>query len=191
MPILAKKDNPPSRFPDIPILETTNDWFIAKVRARQEKALAFDMMAHGMGYYLPVITKSIKRPDTGKKRTSILPLFPSYLPFECESAPTWLVRSERVIAIIRIKAKNRFRQQLHAIYQARDCDLVIASHTESEYTLGRQVRLLEGPCTGLVGTVVKHISECILVMQVEGLGCAGIRVNAEDLELVGEKERNL
>lgn len=184
MPILALKDNPPSRFPNIPILETTNDWFIAKVRARQEKALAFDMMANGLGYYLPVFTKSIKRPDTGKKRTSILPLFPSYIPFECGSVPSWLTKSERVTAIIEIKGQNRFRQQLHAVYQAREYGLAVSCLSENEFALGQQVRLLEGPCAGVVGTVVKLISECILVIQVEGLGYAGIRVNAEALEPV-------
>ncbi len=184
MPILAIKDNPPSRFPNIPILETTNGWFIAKVRARQEKALAFDMMAHGMGYYLPVFTKSVIRPDTGKKRTSILPLFPSYLPFECESVPSWLARSERVSAIIAIKAQNQFRQQLHAIFRARECGLSVPAFSKHEFDLGQQVRLIEGPCAGVVGTVVKHISECILMMQIEGLGCAGIRVKAEALEPV-------
>lgn len=182
MPILALKDNPPTRFPDTSILETTGNWYIAKVKARQEKALAFDMMAEGTGYYLPIYTKSIRRPDTNKKRTSILPLFPSYLPFECETVPSWLVRSERVAAVIEIKAQNRFRQQLHAIYRARECGLVASSLSESEYALGQQVRILEGPCAGVVGRVIKHISESILIIQVEGLGCAGIRVNAEALE---------
>lgn len=184
MPTLALKDNPPSRFPEASILESTQIWSIAKVRARQEKALAFDLMAEGIGYYLPLFSKSFKRPDTGKKRTSILPIFPSYLPFECESVPPWLFRSERVAAIIEVKAQNRFREQLHAIYQCRECTVGLADIPQREFTIGQQVRVLAGPCAGIVGNLVKRINENFLVINVEGLGFAGIRVNAEFLEPV-------
>ncbi|HKP96076.1 MAG TPA: transcription termination/antitermination NusG family protein [Fibrobacteria bacterium] len=184
MPILAIKDNPPSRFPNVPITATKLNWYIAKVKPRQEKALAFDLMFQETGYYLPLFTKSVKRQDTGKKRTSILPLFPSYLPFECDQVPTWLIRSDRVSTILQVKAQARFKQQLNEIYLARECGLGLTPIHESGFEIGQSVKIINGPCNGLIGKLIKKNNENVLVIQIEGLGIAGIHVDASNLEAI-------
>ena len=179
MPTLALKDNPPVRYPNLPISETGLNWYIAKVRSRQEKALAFDLLSMDIGYYLPMSTKSIRRPDTGKKRTSILPLFPSYLPFECEEVPSWLLRSERVTSIMEIRAQDRFKSQLDAIYRYQENRLLPSDRDAFE--MGQSVTISEGPCAGLVGKLVNRINGSTLVLLVEGLGYAEIHVDAQKL----------
>ena len=182
MPILAIKNNPPSRYPNAPILETDLSWYIAKVRPRQEKALAFDLIAMQIGYYLPLFTKSIKRPDNQKKRTSILPLFPSYVPFECARVPSWLVYSDRICGILEVKEQRKFKQQLSVIYRARESRTGLSPVDPIEFMVGKPVRIAHGPCAGMIGKMVKRINADIFVLHLEGLGYAGIHVNANCLE---------
>jgi hypothetical protein len=59
---------PPSRFPDVPIEQAKERWWIAKVKPRQEKQLAFDFLEFGIEYYLPLYEKLTIRPGTNKKR---------------------------------------------------------------------------------------------------------------------------
>jgi hypothetical protein len=179
MPTLAIKDNPPSRYPNLSICETGLNWYIAKVKPRQEKALAFDLLAMEVGYYLPLFSKSIRRPDTGKLRTSILPLFPSYLPFECREVPDWLLRSDRVITVMAIRAQENFKTELESIYRARECRLS-PSHWDA-FEMGQLVKISDGPCKGLVGRLVNRINGTSLVMRVEGLGFAEIHVNPQHI----------
>jgi hypothetical protein len=181
MPILAIKDNPPSRFPNYPIPETGLDWYIAKVKPRQEKALAFDLMDMEIGYYLPLYSKSIRRPDTGKLRTSILPLFPSYLPFECNEVPEPILHSNRVIKVMKIRAQDHFKAQLQAVYLAREGRLPIIPCDRDAFEMGQLVKICEGPCKGLVGKLVNRINGSSLVIRLEGLGFAGIHVNPQHL----------
>lgn len=182
MPILAIKNNPPSRYPNIPIHETDLSWYIARVRPRQEKALAFDLMAREIGYYLPLFTKSIKRPDNQKKRTSILPLFPSYVPFECERLPPWLFNSDRICNILEIKEQRKFKQQLNMIYMAREGRMGLSPVDRIEFIVGKPARIAQGPFAGLIGKMVKRINDHVFALHMEGLGYAAIQVNADCLE---------
>jgi len=184
MPILAIKDNPPIRFPGISILETGFDWYIAKVKARQEKALAFDMLAMDIGYYLPLYAKSVRRPDTGKLRTTLLPLFPSYLPFSCEKVPDWLLRSDRISKVLEIRGQETFQSQLEAIYRTRECSQGLSPADQHDFEMGQRVKIIEGPCQGLSGKLVNRMNGSILVLQVEGLGFASIRVNPKHLACI-------
>lgn len=181
MPTLALRDNPPTRHPNLSIGETGLNWFIAKVKPRQEKALAFDLLAKDIGYYLPTFTKSIRRLDTGKLRTSILPLFPSYLPFECDDVPDWLLRSERVTTILKIRAQDQFKSQLGAIYRCRENRIGIMPSDGDAFEMGQSVQVTDGPCAGMVGKLTKWISGSCLVIRVDGLGFAELQVNPQHI----------
>ena len=74
-------ENPPARFPVKPLDEYSLPWWVAKVKPRQEKALAFDFIAKNIEYYLPLLTKVTRRKDNNKPRKSIIPLFPGYISF--------------------------------------------------------------------------------------------------------------
>jgi hypothetical protein len=69
-------ENPPTRHPAGPISESKEPWWVAKVKPRQEKAIAFDLIARSIDYYLPMFTKVVRRKDNNKPRKSILSLFP-------------------------------------------------------------------------------------------------------------------
>jgi hypothetical protein len=181
MPIIAIKDNPPTRYPNLSISETGLNWYIAKVKPRQEKALAFELLAMEVGYYLPLFSKSVRRPDTGKLRTSILPLFPSYLPFECDDVPEWLRRSDRVVSVMNIRCQQHFKNQLEVIYRAREFRLALSPSHRDDFEMGQLVKISDGPCQGLVGKLVKRINGAGLVLLVEGLGFAEIHVNPQHL----------
>jgi hypothetical protein len=188
MPILSIKANPPSRYPNVPLIGTGLNWYIAQVKPRQEKSLAFDLMSMEIGYYLPLFKKSIRRPDTGKLRSSFMVMFPSYVPFECEHVPSSLIHSDRVCKILEVKSQDKFRQQLNMIYQAQNDRMGVSPVSQIEFMVGRSVRIIEGPCKGMIGRMVKMINDTFLVLELEGLGFAGIRVSVNSLETLNQSE---
>ncbi len=52
-------------------------WWLAHTKARWEKAFAWDMLSHSIGYFLPMREKIIF--SGGRKRHVMLPLFTSYV----------------------------------------------------------------------------------------------------------------
>ena len=72
-------DNPPSRYPERPIADAEQPWFVAHVKPRMEKAVADDCVRKAIEYYLPMVTKVTRRKDNNKPRKSVLPLFPGYI----------------------------------------------------------------------------------------------------------------
>jgi hypothetical protein len=79
MPILKEE---PSLFPEN-LLETApadgpgRSWYALYTKARQEKALARELLKNAIPFYLPLIKKiSLSR---GRRRTSLAPLFGGYV----------------------------------------------------------------------------------------------------------------
>lgn len=57
-------------------------WHIAYCKPRQEKSLARDLLKFGVSYFLPMVERVTT--SGGRRRTSLNPLFPSYLFFAAE-----------------------------------------------------------------------------------------------------------
>ena len=78
--MLRFEENPPMRTPSTAsVADMSGDWWVAHTKARFEKALAFDLIAKGIGYYLPMVERV--KLSGGRKRRLLLPLFPSYVFF--------------------------------------------------------------------------------------------------------------
>ena len=74
--MLKLADNPrmlPSEFQSV--LDLPGAWWVAHTKARNEKALAFDLSDRGVGYYLPMAERI--KVSGGRKRRVMLPLFTS------------------------------------------------------------------------------------------------------------------
>ena len=108
------------------------------------------------------------------------------MPFECDRVPPWLVNSDRVCAILEIKEQRKFKQQLNMIYAAREGRMGLSPVDQIEFMVGKPARIAHGPCAGLVGKMVKRINDNVLVLHLEGLGYAGIHVNADCLEEIAQ-----
>ena len=168
MPVLSAKNNPPSKPFDCSILEKEGTWWIAKVKPRQEKVFAFDLLEQETDYYLPFFEKRTSRSD-GKFRKSYLVLFPTYVPFITEDPYTFL-KQNRVVTILPVQAQKRFKEQLHQICRARNAGFQIEPVTEMNYKVGDSVRIASGLLAGISGNITQIQNGLVLILSVDGLG---------------------
>jgi hypothetical protein len=181
MPVLALRDNPPSRFPEQSILDSQKTWWIAKVKSRQEKALARDLLDREMEYYIPYYTKTLSRTDSAAPRKSLLPLFPSYVPFACEKDPWQLLKLGRISTILPVHAQMKFKTELNGIYMAYEKGISIVPAPVQKYDIGQEVRVVAGPLSGITGKFVRMNNAEFLLVAVEGLGGACVAIDARNV----------
>ena len=175
-------DNPPSRYPSRPIAEAAHPWWVAKVKPRQEKAFAFDLLRAEVEYYLPLYTRVTRRRDNNKPRKSILPLFPGYVSF-AQNTPENIYSGGRVVDIIQIRHQSRFVRELTQIYQALEAGVQLEPLMES-FELGTAVRVRSGPLRGVTGTIARVHNESRLVLAVEPFGRASLTIDSSLVEPV-------
>jgi len=186
MPVSLLKDNPPSRFPQQSIIESQKIWWVAKVKPRQEKALAKDLFERNIEYFLPYYTKYSNRSDSNSFRKSYLPLFPSYLPFACDKEPWSLLSLNRIVNIIPIHAQNRFKKELNLIYLAYDQKLKILPVSRDLLKAGQIVKVASGPLCNVVGEIVKLKNDNYILLSVDGLGKACVSVEMNNVNVISD-----
>jgi transcriptional antiterminator NusG len=170
-------ENPPARHPDCPIQERETPWWVAKIKPRQEKAIAFDFINLAIEYYLPLYTKVVRRKDNNKPRKSVLPLFPGYISFCADKRRLRdALRTNRVVNIIEIRHQKRFVDELSQIYFALEKGVVLEPLVDV-YPEGMRVIVVAGPLRGIRGVIVKIHNNHKLVLSVEALGRAALSVN--------------
>ena len=172
--------NPPSRFPQQPIIVTDAPWWVAKVKPRQEKALAFDLLERHIEYYLPLYKKTTRRRDNNKPRKTILCLFPGYLSFH--PAPRTernIFATNRISSLVEVKNQTQFVKQLNQIYHTLDLGIPLEPCPYIENLKpGQPVEVVAGPMRGITGTVVKIQSTQKLILSVDILGKAALTIDA-------------
>lgn len=174
-------ENPPPRYPDRRIHESEGTWWIAKIKPRQEKALAFDLIRHEIEYYLPMYTKVVRRRDNNKPRKSVLPLFPGYISFctPIVGGENKLYATRRVVRVVEVRHQRRFMDELEQIYYTLDLGIALAPfEPPRDYAPGEMVEVRSGPLRGIRGSVVRIAAGHKLVLSVEGLGRAAVSVDA-------------
>jgi transcription antitermination factor NusG len=172
-------ENPPARFPEGKVISASEaPWWIAKLKPRQEKAMAFDLIKRDIEYYLPMITKVTRRKDNNKPRKSILPLFAGYISF-CASPPFQreLFATNRIVNLIEIRYQKRFIEELGQIYRTLEMGIPLEP-VDVSYEPGTEVTVLYGPARGIKGVVTKTQNVSKLILSVEGLGHAAMVVDA-------------
>jgi transcription antitermination factor NusG len=173
-------ENPPSRFPARTIAEASAPWWVAKVKPRQEKAIAFDFMKNEIEYYLPLVTKITRRKDNNKPRKSVLPLFPGYISFCSQEAnATDVYKTGRVVSIIEIRHQRKFGEELSQIYQALESGVALEPLGDTSlYPPGTKVFIHAGPLRGIQGVITRVQDSDRLVLSVAGLGQASMLIDA-------------
>jgi transcription termination/antitermination protein NusG len=177
-------ENPPARFPEnARIDEAASPWWIAKVKPRQEKALAFDCIKNNIEYYLPLITKVTRRKDNNKPRKSILPLFAGYISF-CAPAgkQNLLYATDRVVSILEIKNQRHFIEEISQIYRALSSNMPL--EPALVYAPGTLVRVQSGPLAGISGVITRVQNIDKLILSVKGLGQAAMVIDAANVKEV-------
>jgi len=178
--MIPLSQNPPSRFPQEPIAVTDNPWWVAKVKPRQEKALAFEFIERQIEYYLPMFKKTTRRRDNNKPRKTILCLFPGYISFR--PAPRTernIFATNRVVSLVQVRNQTHFVKQLNQIYHTLDLGISLEPcPLATDLGPGREVEVVAGPMRGITGTVVKMQSTQKLILSVDILGKAAVTIDA-------------
>ncbi|MHC4406167.1 MAG: transcription termination/antitermination NusG family protein, partial [Planctomycetota bacterium] len=120
-------------------------------KARQEKAIARDLFAWGIPFYLPLVTKtSVCR---GRKICAHVPLFQSYVfLFGTESERVQSLTTNRLSRILTVYDPDRLRFDLQQVEELIASGVPLT--VESRLAAGRRVRVVHGPLRGLEGMVV-------------------------------------
>ena len=177
-------ENPPARFPVKPLDEYSLPWWVAKIKPRQEKALAFDFIAKNIEYYLPLLTKVTRRKDNNKPRKSIIPLFPGYISFCADKNDLRTAFSTgRVVNTIEIRHQKRFVEELMQIFAILDIGMPIEPCV-LDISEGTMVCVQSGPMQGLKGIVSQVQNQSKLILSVESLGQAAIAVDVKTVKPV-------
>ena len=166
-------ETPPIRFPDRPIEEASERWWIAKVKPRQEKLLAMDLLEQSVEYFMPLIIKNTPRPGTKTPRLFNVPLFPGYICF-AQNTPRNIFLTGRVVNILEVRNQNRFIQQCNQIYRVIQCKYPVEA--SNEFIEGTVVEIEYGPLRGLQGIVNRNRANSRIVLSIEGLGRACVTV---------------
>lgn len=183
--MLSLDQNPPqliTRY-DTPD-QVPGDWWIAHVKSRNEKKLAWDLEALGIPYYLPMIQRETF--SGNRKRQNLYPLFASYLFFAgSEQTRYRVLTTNRAACVIEVNDQDRFRSEIASIHR------VISNGDELEFVqelpIGRQVEVTQGPFKGMIGTVVGNRPWNAISLSIAVLGVgAELKISGDVLDLIDE-----
>jgi transcription antitermination factor NusG len=176
------EQTPPSRFPDVPIEQASSLWWVAKVKPRQEKQLAFDFINSGIEYYLPIYKKVSVRPGTRKKRTFDVPLFPGYICF-AQDTPKDIFVTGRVVNLIEVKDQKRFIRELSVVYNAIELGVAVEP-LEEMIALDTKVEVVSGLLKGIQGVVASIKNRVMIILEVSGLGRAAVQIEMAQVRVI-------
>jgi len=144
------------------------DWHVLLTKSHQEKVLAKELRAYGIGCYLPLLR--IVRIHSGRKVVVDCPVFSSYVFARGSQEDMYRAdRTKRVARILRVTDPKKLERELVNIEFAisHSAKMEIFSFLKR----GTQVTIRSGPLKGLEG-VVEDQCRNRLILQVEMLSIA-------------------
>lgn len=150
-------------------LPEAGDWFVLHTRSRQEKALAADLAARGIGHFLPTVRQV--RYYGRRKVWAELPMFPGYVFLRGSREEAFEADRTRWVAqILPVSDQEMLDWELRNIHLAlaRQAPLDPYPYLEE----GVLVEVRGGPFKGLQGVVEKKERPDRLRLQVDMLGRA-------------------
>ena len=181
--MLKASDNPPLTWPEGAVISSfAGTWWVAHTKSRNEKALAQDLIARNISYFLPMTWHL--RVQKGRKLRVLLPLFSGYL-FFCgdENHRLQTLQTNRVAGIIEVADQQKLLRQLQQIEQAILAGAPLEPHAHIKE--GQKCRVKAGSLLGLQGIVVKAKNRSRLVLQVDMLGqAASVEIDTDLLEVI-------
>jgi len=181
MELLRIQDNPPLVWPQTDSIRLFEGrWWVAHTKSRNEKALAHDLMAKDISYFLPMTWKV--RQQSHRTIRSLLPLFTGYL-FFCgnENERVELLKTNRVANLLDVTDQGSMIKELVRFEQALRAGAPLVPHNYIEK--GQWCRVIAGPLMGLEGIVVQTRGNMRLVLQIDMLGqAASVEIDVDMVE---------
>lgn len=157
-------------------------WFVIRTRSRQEKALALDLAAKSIVFFLPLVN-AVRYYGRRKVRTN-MPLFPGYVFVaghrdDCFEAD----RTGRVAQILEVSDQQRLREELQRIARVLQSGRTVEPC--NPLVRGTEVEVSSGPFKGLRGMVDSKAHDNRLVLHVDLIGKAAfLEIESELLRTV-------
>ena len=179
--MLKIHENPPLVWPQSESIRLfAGLWWVAHTKSRNEKALAHDLMAKNISYFLPMTWKV--RRQSHRTIKSLLPLFTGYL-FFCGNEPQRieLLKTNRVANLLEVKDQDSLIKELVRFEQALHAGASLVPHKYIQK--GQWCRVIAGPLLGLEGIVVQTRGDTRLVLQINMLGqAASVEIDMDMIE---------
>lgn len=183
--MLKVSENPPLVWPaDTSIVEFSGTWWVAHTKARNEKAMAWQLANKQVPYFLPMSWKVSRK--SGRTIRSLMPLFPGYV-FFCGDQAERLeaLKTNRTAAIIQVIDQERLVRELAPIETVLQLGKPVVPHDYLK--VGQRCRVIAGPLIGTEGLILQTPKETRLVMQVEMLGqAASVEIDYDMVEKIDE-----
>ena len=155
-------------------------WWCLHTRPRQEKAVARELRALRVPFYLPQVVREDRTPQ-GRKTRSTLPLFTSYLfLLGDDQERRAALKGNRLVRVIETPDQAGLSYDLKQIHRVLASGLAVVP--EPSAPVGARVRILSGPLTGIEGRVVRRGKRDQFVAVVHFLG-SGATVDLEDWQV--------
>jgi transcription antitermination factor NusG len=163
-----------------PPLPGAGRWFVLHTRSRQEKIVAADLAALGIGFFFPAVHQPRMY---GRRKTAVLlPMFPGYLFLRGDTDQVYQAdRTRRIASVIPVPDQRRLDWELRNIHFAMTRGLTLGAAPFLEE--GTAVEVVAGPLKGLQGVIEKQARPDRLVLQVQMLG-RGMSVEVDPAQLV-------
>ncbi|GAG40862.1 unnamed protein product, partial [marine sediment metagenome] len=173
--------NPPALFPpDADLAALGGEWWVAHVKARQEKALARNLARSSVAYFLPMY--EVRRESRGRSWRATLPLFPGYV-FFCgdEDDRLGALKTARIARIIDVPDQRRLIGELTAIRRLTESGMSVDPYPS--LATGRRCRVRSGPLRDVEGAVARRKGATRFVVEVSILGQgAAVEIDGDLLE---------
>ena len=179
--MLSVAENPPM-VPDSvgSLFDLPGQWWVAHTKARSEKALAWDLIAQDIVYFLPMLRQVAIW--GGRKRTVMKPLFASYL-FFCSNDQDRIKAqsSGRICQVIPVRQRSEFVTELETLRRTLADNRPMVAYPFA--AVGKRCRVKYGPLEGIEGIVIRNQDTTQIVLQVSMLGQgASLEIEPELLE---------
>ena len=178
MPILAVETSlfPEDLFDDCLAESPDRRWWVVYTMARQEKALARQLLRFEIPFYLPLIARD--NCIRGRRTRSHVPLFTGYVfLFGCDEERVRALSTNRISRVLDVKDQDLLHYDLRQVHRLIACDAPLT--VERRLTPGQRVRIGVGAMAGLEGTVISRRNTHRLLIVVEFLQ-QGVSVAIDD-----------
>ncbi len=181
MPVLGEEV---SLFPEMLLeapaaVESDRRWWAVYTKARQEKALARELLKYEVPFYLPQVPRQLVY--RGRRVKSLLPLFTGYMfLYGTDDERVRALTTNRVSQLLPVTDQEDLRRdlkQVHLLINSRS-----ALTVEDQMTPGRRVRVKRGALMGLEGLIVERRNHYRLMVVVHFLN-RGVSLDIEDIDV--------